>query len=502
MKLRGYQQRAYEASLAALRGGGGFLLSMEMRTGKTLVALEVARYFKVPTIVVCPKIAIPVWNKHIGKMKIRNIRVVNYERVVIDKVHWYKWGKENRNKWLMILDESHYIKNRGADRSRVVRALAKYSKYRLALTGTPIANGIQDAWAQYDYLGQIFGPWENTWEGGLDGRLIPGFEATYLVRGGFKMHEIVGYRNQKKFNKIFHKHQFRVTLREAKEEGRKGHMVLRYQKRYFGLPPVPLGIYSTLQEELVTYVNGEKIEVPNVLSLVAKLQQICGGHVIQKIYTGRFNRRGDPIEGKQVHLIEEGWNNGIYDGKIRLLLETVGDLPKGKKFIVICRFIHELEIVSRILQRIGYTVAMVRGGMPYDGVFGTDAIVMQIQSGQAVDMSKADTVMFYSMDYSYINFEQSRFRILGYEKSFGKYVFLLAKDTIDEIIYEAIRTKKKVADLVIDTFRKRKKRYGKRKSQQTDRVAKGKVKGKAWRGSCLINFSEWQDERSDNWYDY
>jgi hypothetical protein len=405
------------------------------------------------------------------------IELIHYEAAVKKHRDWYRWADKHNNDFLMILDESHYIKARGSDRSRVVRTIAKRSRYRLALTGTPIANGLQDAWAQYDYLGQIFGPWDDTWEGGLDGRLVPGFEKTYLIYGGFRNHEIIGYRNQERFYKIFHQHQFRITLREAKQEGGKGHMVLRYQKRYFDLGPVSLGVYSALQEELEAIVNEKKIKVPNVLACVSKLQQICGGYVIEQIFTGRYSKQGRPLFKKKIHEIPG-------EGKLQLLLQTIEHL--SGKLIIICRFIHELEAAQAALQELDYSVDIVRGGVPFDGEFKSDIICMQIQSGQAVDMSQADTIIFYSLDYSYINFEQSRFRILNYDKNFGKYIFLLAKNTVDEVIYAAIRTKKKVADLVIDRFRKRTKHA--RQSQQANRKPEGETKGET-RRSLPIDFS-------------
>lgn len=479
MRLRGYQERAFSESVKALEGGGGFLLTLEMRTGKTPVSLLVAKHFKPSTLlIVCPKVAIPVWKKHVKELGLDKFPVflVNYEALANNHKAWYRWANKHRG-FFMIVDESHFIKDRGSIRSRVVRTVSRRSKYRLALTGTPIAQGLQDAWAQYDYLGRIFGPWDDKWKGGLDGHLVLGFESTYLVYGGFRNHAIVGYRNEKKFNRIFHKHQFRITLREAKQEGGKGHMVLRYQKGFFTLNDVAKGIYDSLEEELEAIVNQKKVKVPNVLACVAKLQQICGGYFIERILTGRYTKRGKPILHKEVHQIPG-------EGKLQLLLQAVKSI-RGK-FIVICRFIHELEAAKEALEKRGYSVAIVRGGMPYDGEFKTDAICMQIQSGMAVDMSLADTVVFYSLDYSYINFEQSRFRILSYDKNFGKYIFLLAKDTVDEVIYAAIKSKKKVADLVIDKFRTRG-RHGK-KTKRFNRKPQEVLEGKTRRG-YRINFA-------------
>jgi len=407
--------------------------------------------------------------------------IVTYDNLADNSHRWYRWADKHRG-FFMIVDEAHLIKHRGAARSRVVRTVAKRSEYRLALTGTPISQGIQDAWAIFDYLGQIFGPWDDWWEGGLDGRLIPGFESRYLLYGGFKGHKIVGYQNEDDFYEIYDKYTFRITLREAKREGKKSPMVLKFEKRYFDLAPESREVYEDLQETLEAVVNETKVRLPNVLACVSKLQQICGGFFIEKIPTGKVTRKGKPVYTKKVHDLP-----GLqkYDFFVREIVPTLKN-----KFIVICRFIHELEAVRKILKRKGFSCAIVRGGSPYDGEFKTDAICMQIQSGMAVDMSKADQIVFYSTDYSYVNFEQSRFRTLNYEKSFGKYIFLLAKGTVDEVIYEAVKAKKRVAELVVDKFR-RKRNRNVRQLAKANRTPEGRPKGKTRGGyqGLRIRFS-------------
>ena len=475
MKPRGYQLRAEEKAIAALRGGGGFLLTLEQRTGKTLVSLRVAKQYQTsPLLIVCPKVAIPVWEKAVKDLMIREsineIHIVSYDNLADNAGSWYRWGDKNHG-FFMIVDEAHLIKHRGAARSRVVRTVAKRSKYRLALTGTPISQGLQDAWAIFDYLDHLFGPWDDTWEGGLDGRLIPGFESRYLLYGGFRGHTIVGYQNEDDFYEIYDKYSFRITLREAKREGEKPPMVLRFQKRFFDLTPEARSIYDELQETLEAVVNESKVRVPNVLACVSKLQQIAGGFFIEKIPTGKITPQGKPVYRKDVHRIP---GRSKLDFFIREILPSLHG-----RFIVICRFIHELEAVQEAICKAGRTCAMVRGGIPYDGKFRTQAICMQIQSGMAVDMSLADTIVFYSTDYSYVNFEQSRFRILNYDKSFGKYIFLLAKDTVDELIYRSVKAKKRIAELVVDKFRRKRNRNG-RKLAETDRQPKGKTKGQTW----------------------
>jgi superfamily II DNA or RNA helicase len=447
--LRPYQVRATEEAVTALKGGGGFLLIPEQRTGKCLISYATADRIQPKFIlVICPKVAIPVWRRefktHLQALSLPKPTVVNYEQVVNNRKHWYAWIK-SRSDCLIIADEAHFMKKRGASRSRVVRHMARYAKYRLALTGTPIAQGLIDAWAQFDFIDpEIFGKFDNTVDKRTDEVIEVGFNSKYIIWGGYQKHSITGYQNEDEFNEIFHRHSFRITLREARREGGKKPLILHYRKAFLDLERKAQGIYDELEETLEAEVNKRKIKVKNVLACVMKLQQITGGFVIEHVQEpdGPLWRHTHPIGHE----------------KMEKLHEAVRSLPARQKFIVICRFLHEIEAVKSYLSRLGYQTAVVAGGSPYDGVFASDAIVMQIQSGMAVDMSKAHTIILYSADYSLINFEQAKFRILSYDKEeTGRYIFLLARGTVDEIIYDAVSRKKKLADLVIDVYRHRNK---------------------------------------------
>src|SRR5947208_90550 len=168
VKLRPYQLEAVAKALPLMRDGGGFGLWLEQRTGKTLTALAIADVVQPKHLwVICPKAggaAPEVWWREIGKwMKLHKglddtqIRIENYEQWVSKRRKLYIEAKSLRD-LMIVCDESHYIKARGAARSRVVRRLGSFARWRLALTGTPIAQGIQDAWAQFDFIDPaIFG---------------------------------------------------------------------------------------------------------------------------------------------------------------------------------------------------------------------------------------------------------------------------------------------------------------------------------------------------------
>lgn len=446
MKLRDYQKEAVTKALSIMRDGGGFGLWLEQRTGKTLTALAIADEVQPKHLwIICPKAggaAPEVWWREIGRwMKIHSglddtqIRVENYEQWVAKRKKLYAEAK-TLNDLMIICDESHYIKARGTSRSRTVRRLGRSARWRLALTGTPIAQGIQDAWSQFDFINpEIFGKFDNEYEDPKrrKGLISEGFEGRYLVFGGYKKHDVVGFRNEEEFYKKFHANSYRKTLREARDTP----LMIKYTQIPVELNKRARTAYDELQRDLVTEVNKTKIKVKNVLASLVKLQQVTGGSVLTM-----------PEEGEQKPFLVD-----ISREKLFHLSGLVRCFTPKDKFIVIARFIHETDRIALELRRLGYSVAIVRGGEPYDGKFREDCIVMQIQSGIAVDMSKADHIVFYSIDYSMLNFEQARFRILDFHKPVGHYYFLNAKDTVDELIYTAVAQKKRVAELVCDTYR-------------------------------------------------
>lgn len=447
-ELREYQEVGRDRAIAALTGGGGFMLLPEQRTGKTVTALSVVERFRGEDcpylIIVCPKAALPVWKKALqyefGRGWKKWATVLNYEQYVANKKIWYKWAHANAGKFFIIGDETHLIKSRGATRSRTARHIAHLAKYRLALTGTPIANGLIDAWAQFDFIDPtIFGKFDDTIDKRTKQIIKEGFNGKYIRWGGYKQHQIVGYRNKKKFNEIFHKHSYRITLREAKKQGGQPSLKLQITRSFVDLSARSQFHYDEMLAELQTIVDGKRVKVKNLLACIVKLQQICGGSLLT------FD---DDESLMRIHVGQE---------KLDKLHEIVRSLRSGMKFIVVCRYIHEIERIDSFLRRLGYTTNIVRGGQPFDGKFTCDCIVMQIQSGMAVDMSQADAILFYSTDYSYLNFEQARFRILSYAKEYARYFFLLARGTIDEQIFEAVTRKKNLARLVIDTYRRTRK---------------------------------------------
>jgi SNF2 family DNA or RNA helicase len=408
------------AAVKAALSFPGFALTMEQRTGKSPVALEVvARRAPERLLIVCPKIAIgPVWKAHLAARDDIHgeVKIHTYEYVTEHYKQFKRWAPD-----MVLLDEAHYIKNRTSKRSRRVRIVAKAAKYRLALTGTPIgkrgASGIAEAWALMDFVDpRLFGPWEY-------------FKEKYLIYGGYMGYKLVGTRNVVEFERHFRSRCFRVLLDDQVSATIKERLV------YVKLQGESRRVYSELRDEMVTWIEDQlkrvkSISIPLAITRVLRLQQVCGGFVTD----------------------HDGVSHAIGYEKLEALGVLL--LQLHRPTVVFVRFLDELEIINRLCTRLGLSVTLISGKNPFSE-FSTDVAIVQIQSGLAIDLSRANVAIFYSMDRRHAHHEQAKFRIRSYHSLDLEYYYLIAEGTIDEEIYDSAVLKKQFSSFLLSGFRRK-----------------------------------------------
>ncbi len=434
-ELRPYQQLAVRAASSH----DGFALFPEQRTGKTLTSLAIVDQKKPDhLLIICPKKALLEWETQI-KTHLEfdwdcEVEIVHFEacsRSKKSRAHYRKKARTLIKKGqsiFVICDEAHRIKKRGSYQSRLVRSLGKLANWRLALTGTPIAQGIQDVWAIFEFiLPGIFGKWED-------------FSNEYLKFGGFEKRKVIGYKNEESFNEIFHRHSYRISYNEARRSVGLGSPKIRRKKVFFDLTPESRRIYGEFQEELESEVRGVKVSTPMVVTLTMKLQQIAGGYLINDVQ----------VPGKKK---KERTVYRVGEEKLKTLGTLLGEFY-DEQLVICARFKHEIEKIAVLVEERGFTQKIIAGGSEYDGKFDTDIIIMQIQSGIAIDLSVSNNYIFYSWDFSYINYEQTKFRVLSFATKQVNYYYLMARETVDGDIYDAVCQKKDLATLICDRYRR------------------------------------------------
>ncbi len=426
----------------------GFAFFMEQRVGKCLCALGVADHWKPDVIIIiCPKKALRVWSKEFEKHLDLDwdcyIRYVHYEasaHQAQDRRRYYKladkWKKQGRS-IMVICDEAHRIKKRGSRQSGFVRTLGKRATYRLALTGTPIAQGHKDAWAIFDFIqrGVLGEKWED-----FENRYLE-IETKVNRKTGDSYKVLVGTQNEDEFLDIFHTYCYRITLAEARRAEGLHSAKIRWKKVTCKLKPSSRRIYEELEEDLETLVNGHLVDTPLLLTLTMKLQQIAGGYVIQDQRVP-----GQRKKNRTVHVLGEE--------KLQLLKRSLKRPElKNRKLVICCRFKHEIDRIGEVLDGANLSWKRISGRVDYNGEFDTDVIILQVQSGEAIDLSAANTYIYYSWNQSLIDFEQSRFRVQSFDTTQVNYWFLMAEDTVDGDMYTSVVKKKDLSTLVCDRYR-------------------------------------------------
>lgn len=127
-------------------------LFMKMGTGKTITSLKIAEKWQCEKLlVVCLKSKIQDWIDEIEEETYfikGEYMVINFESV------WRSTKAIDfcNNKTMIIVDESHKIKNPKSKVSQYMRYLGNMTKYKLVLTGTPQNEEYYDYWMQMGFI--------------------------------------------------------------------------------------------------------------------------------------------------------------------------------------------------------------------------------------------------------------------------------------------------------------------------------------------------------------
>ncbi|MEG1446998.1 MAG: DEAD/DEAH box helicase [Ruthenibacterium sp.] len=432
----------------------GVALLMEMGCGKTIVSVALAGVlyqfgFIERVLVAAPLSILGVWQEEFEKFadfpytltilkgssakkkeQLQTKKADGLEIVVVNYESAWRLEKELQafDADLIIADEAHKLKEARTAQSKAMHRLGDSAIYKLLLTGTVITNKELDVFSQYRFLNQeIFG------------------NSFYVFRN--KYFDMVGYGNHiprfrkamtQEFLHRLHSVAFRVTKAECLDLPE-----ITEEIRTVELEPKTMKLYAELEKESYTALSGTEVSAVNVLTKLLRLCQLTGGHLTD----------------------DEGTVNTIGTAKLDALDDIIdSSMEENQKIVIMARFVPELNDIQHLLEKkkIGY--AAVRGGVKNRAEeisrFQNDAdcrvFVGQIAAaGLGITLTAASTMVFYSMDYSMSNFEQAKARIHRVsQKNACHYIYLIAKNTVDDKVLRALQSKVDLARILVDDYRK------------------------------------------------
>ena len=133
-KLLGFQEAAVKIGAHHLNKRNGVLIGDVVGLGKTLMATAIARIFEddydMETLIICPKNLLPMWNDYRERYHLRGA-VRSLSRVINELPSLRRYR-------LIIIDESHNLRNREGRRYNVIRDYIKKNDSKcVLLSATP-----------------------------------------------------------------------------------------------------------------------------------------------------------------------------------------------------------------------------------------------------------------------------------------------------------------------------------------------------------------------------
>lgn len=448
-------QNQEEAMQFALRHPS-CMLDMDMGTGKTRVAIDTmfARGDVHRVLVVCPKAVIPVWRLNLEKFApegtwdcwdsqkgsintransfgewvhapsdAKKVAVMNYEVV------WrYLMGDLILRSGfdMVILDESHRAKSAGSKVSKYLAMLGKRVRYKMCLSGTPMANSPLDVYGQYRFLDPaIFGTNHNR------------FLQQYAVMGGPELRFVVGYKNQKELKEKFQSIAYTCKMRDIADRIKLPPSLPSVQYKV-ALPSKDIKTSKKLAKEMIAECSNGVVAVNNVLVRMLRLQQIASGFC--EVQDGPLQ----PTHTEELNTAKQD-----------TLQDMLQDIPDSEPVVVFCVFQHDLDAVARAAEKAKRRHYELSGRMNEleHWQFSEGAVLaVQIQAGaEGVDMTAANHAVYFSLPHSLALYNQSKARLYrpGQTRPVS-FVHLIAEGTVDESMYASLVKKKDVIEAVKD----------------------------------------------------
>lgn len=421
-RLDQYQQKA--AVFAYIKRQAS--LVMDKGTGKTFVALDLIRLIKPRRVFIITqsKASVSNWIRHFDKYVISrhaedkngNTCIVTGQSYVI---HIMTYSPYNypvyRDLDLIILDECHSIKNRKSKRFKaVMRLIRKLPNIRrVIMTATPLSIDETDLWSQYVFLGVFERDWRS-------------FSEKYCERYGFMKKK---FRLQNKYKKWFMDQVKKVTFYQDNSVLNLKRHVRRIVKLDHYNPN--RDIYDYCEKEFILEIEGVKYLTSNTLAKMAKLHQLCSGTVI----------------------LEDGDIRYLKSEKIDWLINFLEN--QDEKVVIFCAYNAEIYRIASVLNKMNINYRTLYGlnedklgWQEFQDNPQVRVMVCQFRSGaQSIDLQSSRLIIYFSLTFHYIDYDQSlgRIRRRGQDRS-TKSIFLVMNNTIDQIIFNNLQRKHRLAN--------------------------------------------------------
>lgn len=439
-ELRKYQKQGINWLEFLEQYNFGGILADDMGLGKTLQVIShlAKQKSKLPSLVITPASLVYNWKHEFAKFTPSIVPLVidgaaSYRKAQIAEITdqmciiSYDSFKRDFEQFspiefnYVILDEAQHIKNANTKIAKAVKAA--HSTHRLALTGTPIENNLNDLWSLFEFV--------------MPGYLgtIKQFKRKYMnpIENGDK--EVQAELKRKVMPFIMRRLKSDVLTELPNKTEKVIHIQMdeKQHKLY--------DAQASLIKNFLDKTNDEELKTKQIeiLAMITKLRQIaCNPKLVNPDYSGE--------SAKQEYLTDH--------------LQTL--IANGHKTVLFSQFVSNFDYLEMALEASGISYYKITGATPkqkrYDLVeeFNSDDTPLFLISlkagGTGLNITGADTVIHYDPWWNTAVESQATDRVhrMGQKNSVFVYK-LICEHTIEEQIVKLQEQKRQLAENLLES---------------------------------------------------
>ena len=413
--------------------------------GKTVITLTAIKdlildSFEVKKVlVICPLRVATVWNdelhnwSHLEGLTISTAIGSQSERLeaLKQKADIYIINRENVE-WLvnksgskfdfdmLVIDELSSFKSYQAKRFKSLLKVRPEATRIVGLTGTPTSNGLMDLWAEYRILD--FGK--------RLGRFITHYREQYFIPDKRNANVVFSYKLIPGAEEAIYKRISDITISmKAVDYLDMPSKVINQVK--VQLSDEEMSVYQEMKDDMVASLDDDfEIDAFNAAALSNKLLQMANGAVYD--------------ENKEVHY--------IHDRKLDALEDLI-EQANGKPVLIAYWFKHDaLRIKKRFEVR---EIKTEQDIIDWNLGLITVALIHPASAGHGLNLQKGgSTLIYFGLTWSLELYEQCNARLWRQgQKDTVVIHHIIAKDTIDEAVMRALKSKEKTQTALINAVK-------------------------------------------------
>jgi SNF2 family DNA or RNA helicase len=283
-------------------------------------------------------------------------------------------------------------------------------------------------------------------------RILQAAGATYinwrLGKAPWMRHTTASYKNMDEFRARMEKITFVCRKRDVLDLP-----PVLHEERIVTLTAKTRKAYTAMHDELRAQVDGGEIHAANVLTRSVRLAQIVNGFCT-RVQSAR-DENGNEYHDADGRVVEEHVTVEIGTEKQAALDDILSGLPADEPVAVFGTFHHDLDSIRAAAEAVGRTSCELSGrrnDLEAWQAGETNVIAVQCRSGGAgVDFTRSCYQVYLAHPWSLGDYEQSLGRIdrPGQTRPVT-YIHIVAAETIDEAIMDALAAKRSIADVVMN----------------------------------------------------